>query len=627
MNGFFIGNIAFIRQYNKSLADKLANTQLKQFELNTNLAGEYNILIDSKPVHSVTGALSEAEEIFNKKEHDTKNVIHVIYGMGLGYLFDKFASDAKGDVILYEPDLALLRFIFEIIDMSEILKKNNVFVVSDYEELTGICSLLFKYKRQILSYSLDFYKSSRHEILFCFHEYLKKLYEELYRNHFFQTNKIPSYLPEMLKSLEIKAQKPLFNELKDKFKDKPAIIVSAGPSLAENIEILKKYKNKAVIFAVGTALKVLLEHGIEPDFVNYIETYSSESFFEGVETSRLNLVAEPYTAQDVFMKKFKNIFLTTSYESNVNHLFAELCGFELPYFESKGTVAYQALYCAKTAGCSPIILLGQDLAYTDGKCYVKGSIYEDLKCVLTPDGYKIEVEDKEKLKKAYFASMPQKTDDEKEELFSKTLENLNNSLCTVNGINGEMLPTSVDYKNFISYFEYFAAKNKEIKLYNASNGAKIKGYEHISAEFILKDLTEKPDVDFVINSLKPAPRATSILESNIKKDISVLKKAVAFLKEYNAYATSKNVELDKLLKIYNDYRPVRMTSLILSIATLMFYNKTEYLLRDEVNYNDPDFFLRILRGFGGNGLWYCERALELLEESLRNINESRNTTC
>ena len=54
MESFFKGNLALIKNYNKELAKKLENTPLRSFELNTNLAGEYNLILDSKPVHSVT---------------------------------------------------------------------------------------------------------------------------------------------------------------------------------------------------------------------------------------------------------------------------------------------------------------------------------------------------------------------------------------------------------------------------------------------------------------------------------------------------------------------------------------------------------------------------------------------
>lgn len=617
MESFFKGNLALIKNYNKELAKKLENAPLRSFELNTNLAGEYNLILDSKPVHSVTGAQAEADEIFKNIGHDTRNDIHVLYGMGLGYLFDKFALNAKGDVVLFEPDLELLRFVFEIIDMRELLQRPNVFVASDFEELRAICTSLYRYKRKITTTALDFYKSSRHEKLNAFHAYLKNLYEELYRNHYYQTNRMQWFLPEMLKSLNFKAKLPLFQNLSGKFNAVPAVIVSAGPSLAENLEVLKKNRNKVLIFAVGTALKVLLDNGIVPDFVNYIETHSSKSFFDGIDTEKLNLIAEPCTAEDVFERKFKNIFLTTSYESNVNHLFAQICGFELPYFEGKGTVAYQALYAAKIAGCSPIVLLGQDLAYTDGQCYAKGSIYEDLKCVASPDGCKIEVKDREKLKKAFYSSWTDKTDAEKEAVLNKTLENLNSSLCTVKDVLGRPVPTSAEYKNFISFFEYFALQNKGIKLYNASNGADIRGFEHKSAQEIFDGFSLRVDISSILDNLHCKPCATGAFHKNLEKNYNDVKNAARFLKEFQLYANSENADIDGLIDRFEKYKTIRNSSLINSILTLRLYNETEFLLRDNAKFDNPQRLMQVLKALPGDGLYYAALVLNNIEENLR----------
>ncbi len=619
MSEIFEKNTNIIAKYNPALANKLKNTELTNFELNTNLAGEYNLIIDAKPVHSVTGAQAEAEEIFQKVEHDTKNVIHLIYGMGLGYLFDKFAGSAKGDVILFEPDLKLLRFVLEIIDMNRILSRPNVFVASDFEELTAICSKIYKYKRQIFSYALDFYKFNRHDEFARFQAFVKKMYGELYQNHFYQTNRMHTFLPEMLKSLDVKAKLPLFSDLAGKFQGCPAVIVSAGPSLVENIDILKKQRSKVLIFAVGTALKVLLDNGIAPDFVNYIESYSSESFFEGVDTEKLNIIVEPYSSCDIYTRKFKNIFLTTSYESNVNHLFAEICGFELPYFEAKGTVAYHSLFCAKVAGCSQIFLLGQDLAYLDGRCYAKGSIYEDLRCVLTPEGYKIDVSDREKLKKAFYSSMTDKSDAEKEEILNATIARMNDSLCTVPGVDGKPVPTSVEYKSFIANFEYFAAQNKNLELFNLSNGANITGFAHDSAKNAFENLKFDLNISIPPENTMLTPCASAVLPQNLKKNIEIVKKALQFLSVFKEYSEKCDADMEKLLDMYEKFKPVRNSSLILSILTLSFYNKTEYLLRDEAKNSDPEWLLRVLRGFGRVGVQYAQTILPIMEESLRKM--------
>ena len=46
----------------------------------------------------------------------------------------------------------------------------------------------------------------------------------------------------------------------------PAFIVGSAPSLDESIDVIKRYKDRAIIISCGTALGVLLGNGITPDF-------------------------------------------------------------------------------------------------------------------------------------------------------------------------------------------------------------------------------------------------------------------------------------------------------------------------------------------------------------------------
>ena len=56
------------------------------------------------------------------------------------------------------------------------------------------------------------------------------------------------------------------NGLFECFKDVPAIICGAGPSLDKNIDLLARLKDKALIFAGSTALNALIGKKILPHF-------------------------------------------------------------------------------------------------------------------------------------------------------------------------------------------------------------------------------------------------------------------------------------------------------------------------------------------------------------------------
>ncbi|TNB54272.1 6-hydroxymethylpterin diphosphokinase MptE-like protein, partial [Campylobacter helveticus] len=49
------------------------------------------------------------------------------------------------------------------------------------------------------------------------------------------------------------------------------IIVSTGPSLIKQLPLLKKYREKALIFCADSAYPILARHNIKPDFVCMVE--------------------------------------------------------------------------------------------------------------------------------------------------------------------------------------------------------------------------------------------------------------------------------------------------------------------------------------------------------------------
>ncbi len=65
---------------------------------------------------------------------------------------------------------------------------------------------------------------------------------------------------------------PIINPNSFDLLDIPIFIVGAGPSLDDKIEVLKKYKDKAIIVSCGTALHCLYKHGIKPDIQFELES-------------------------------------------------------------------------------------------------------------------------------------------------------------------------------------------------------------------------------------------------------------------------------------------------------------------------------------------------------------------
>ncbi|ECR2459662.1 motility associated factor glycosyltransferase family protein, partial [Campylobacter coli] len=79
-------------------------------------------------------------------------------------------------------------------------------------------------------------------------------------------------------------------ERKNKFEN--AIVVSAGPSLAKQLSLLKAYQDKAVIFCADGALSMLEKEGIVPDYVTNLDfTDLAMKFFQNKENLKQSIIA------------------------------------------------------------------------------------------------------------------------------------------------------------------------------------------------------------------------------------------------------------------------------------------------------------------------------------------------
>ncbi len=175
-------------------------------------------------------------------------------------------------------------------------------------------------------------------------------------------------------------------DLFGKFSGFPGIIVSAGPSLRKNASALGRLRGRALIISVDTALKVLLRHGVEPHIVMTIDAqkHSIKHFLgerPGGTVLLADMVSYPRIA-DVYQGKI--MFSTTAKYYNgpdggVRREPTPAMDWVERYIEppgdiqSGGSVATSAFDLLLNLGCSPIVLVGQDLAYTGREIHSTGT--------------------------------------------------------------------------------------------------------------------------------------------------------------------------------------------------------------------------------------------------------------
>ena len=160
-------------------------------------------------------------------------------------------------------------------------------------------------------------------------------------------------------------------------KDLPAVIIGAGPSLAINLEVLKKNKDRAILIAVDTVYKTLIQHAIHPDFVVIVDPQKVNSkYVENVHPREETFfIAEPAVCAKAIRDKGAQLFMFDT----IFPYYQYLCKY-LGYkgeIELGGSVATTALDFSRKLEFKQIALCGMDLSYRKDSYHVPGTMYEE----------------------------------------------------------------------------------------------------------------------------------------------------------------------------------------------------------------------------------------------------------
>ena len=598
-------NLTALANKDRELAERIAKHIVSDVPQLVNENGFYNLVYKNTYLHNRQNPLGEAKEIFSMAANSPV-AIHLVYGLGLGYLFQVASANSAGTVILYEPDLNILRIVFSLVDFSNDILKNNVFI-SDNLEKTG--EYIYKKsntKNTPLMLTTPAYRDMNTQ---KFNEMVETLQRMIGRYNLDLKYTQQKFFPiarTIIQNIPNLIKEPPLSSIKDFYKGQTAVVVSAGPTLDRNIETIKKYRDNIVLIVVGTSMKTIAKHGITPDFLCIIETYDSSKQIEGLDLSEVNFVTEPFSNINLRKFKFKHIYSHISDNMPVNSFWSNIINENTEEYLSKGTVSYTALNVARILGCSKIVMVGQDLAYIEGQCYSKDSAYKDLECRFNKENNRWEITAKDF--DSFADSLSNYPEREKRLEAARTrLKNLNNSLYYVTSIKGEQIPTESVYAAFIKPLSEFAQRFNNREFINTSlEGAQIDGYKNMPLEEALKDTKPisnrniisdyKFDIADIKNKLKQETvRLKNILEEvkngqksvkNLNNDFKRYKNATVevlkdlkkvsgiFLKLSTTYTntlfdfiTAKDrIELDYAMKMSKSFEPENLETLITKFA-------------------------------------------------------------
>lgn len=166
-----------------------------------------------------------------------------------------------------------------------------------------------------------------------------------------------------------------FDEFKDLagnfYKGKPAVIVASGPSLDKNVALLKAYENKALILSCDGSMSSLAKHDIVPHVVGSVERgFRTYDVFYNNRTDdvlkRDIVFSGPAVVRPEIVDIFKDHKMISVFKAKeaYGQWLDDVTLNRKGCLWSGTSVAHFLYSFAEALGCSPIIFIGQDLAYS-----------------------------------------------------------------------------------------------------------------------------------------------------------------------------------------------------------------------------------------------------------------------
>jgi antitoxin component YwqK of YwqJK toxin-antitoxin module len=334
--------------------------------------------------HSTEDPAAEADQWFNSLDMRGINALFV-FGVGLGYYYDsakKWLSEGENHSLVFcEQNLEVIYCLLQTARGKEILNDPKVWITFldsrdiNIDSLTstfllqrylvtslGLYERLYPSLIPALKSKLAFYMNIRTGLLAEYSDYGRAFFENLFRN------------------ILLLPQSNLGTGLCNQFMNIPAIICGAGPSMAKSLPIIKKLRDRALIFAGGTAMNALntggvLPHfgiGIDPNLAHFTRLIMNQAF-EIPYFYRYRMRHEA-----VKTIHGPHLFVPGSTGYQIWEFFEEKLGIPSCFLSEGFNVINFSLSVAHALGCNPIIFVGVDLAYTDSLSYCPGIINHPL---------------------------------------------------------------------------------------------------------------------------------------------------------------------------------------------------------------------------------------------------------
>ncbi len=379
-------NLAVLARRQPELAGILKATPLRHIQLTSARNGLPTGFYrrpeaGSVPLHSRYDPLQEARQ--SLKEINLKEADYFIFlGFGLGYGLDALLESTARErvhVFVVESDPEVLRAAFAARDLTALLSLPFIHFAwptagnelaqqwqNFFDPVQAQMSVFVSHPPSLV---LDppLYKSAA--------EIINSRTLQIFTDINTMIGSSQVFLANFVANLPRASSLPGVKAFAQQFAGVTCVLVSAGPSLDRNIHELRSVHNRALVLAADTALKPLLAAGVEPHFVMTADPrHENYLHLKDAITRDTYLVGEA-TAYPDSLASFDGRTILCTFENSSLPTLANLLASK-GSLRAWGSVATMCLDFALMLGCNPIIFLGQDLAFSEGRTYCTGLHWE-----------------------------------------------------------------------------------------------------------------------------------------------------------------------------------------------------------------------------------------------------------
>lgn len=536
-------------------------------------------------LNSTYHPIAEAEKFAKKFEGLEENSLLFVFGFGNGIFAEEIIRicKEKAIVVFYEPSKDIYEYLCMKRNMQEYCDSHSCYFVTDgIQERIGdriIPSIgLFDVMERITTY-----KNRNHMYQCALPKYVE-LFPEEYDRFRQRIEQGRMHLFTQIFNVQDHGHKAVVNNVKllqyipecyclENFiglfpKDMPAIVVSAGPSLEKNIDLLKKAKGRALIVCVDSAIKYMLHKKIIPDLLISFDIRKNPELFEDKILQDIPIFGSTDMNIEVLeVLQPKKFILAGTANPYVRRLFNQF-GYAMDKEEFDGSVAGVACDVLRRIGFQTIILIGQDLALTGNQMYAgDGELLTDS--------------------------------------FTRTV-------VDVESVDGGTVKTTLDYYEFIKWFERYMQQYPELKLVDATEGgARLRGAETISfSEAIQKYMITDYNVQKILDCAKPAftDSQRELVKADLCQEKLVYKDIVQKMKKGMELAEQGNSLANGQIKGKEEWQE-KIDEEILQLCQLCDTMDEFILIQDEIASTELDAFDKVFDTVNSNSSvceYYCK---------------------